>query len=291
MYLKHKKANQIFDTTIYLVTVLAVILCIVPVINVIAVSLSSNSAILGGKVFLIPREISLEAYKAILRDGTMLWSLGYTVLLTLGYTLLAMTLTVFAAYPLTKKRLKGRNLILLLIVFTMYFSGGIIPDYLLVKNLGLIDKVLALILPGAVSAFNLIVLKSFFQTLPESLEESAILDGCNDIGVLFRIILPLSKPALATISLYYAVGKWNSLQDALFYISNQKLFPLQLKLYQIVVNSQALDVSMGDNSSANILPESLKNACVVFATLPIVLVYPKLQKYFVSGVTIGAVKG
>lgn len=289
--MNNKRANRIFDTSIILITVFSVLLCIIPVLNVIAVSLSSNSAILNGEVFLLPKEFTLEAYRAIFKDGSMLWSLGYTVILTAGYTFLAMVLTIFAAYALTKKRLKGRNIFLLLIVFTMYFSGGIIPDYLLMKNLNFIDKVWSLVLPGAVSAFNLIVLKSFFQTMPESLEESAILDGCTDVGVLFKIVLPLSKAALATISLYYAVGKWNSFQDALFYISNQKLYPLQLKLYQIVKNSQALDVSMGDANSSSILPESLKNACVVFATIPIVLVYPKLQKYFVSGVTIGAVKG
>ncbi len=287
----NKNSDKVFDISIIIITVISVILCLVPVLNVFAVSISSNSAIMAGKVFLIPKEITFESYKAIFQDGSMLYSLVYTVFLTFAYTLLAMILTIFAAYPLTKKRLKGRNLILLLIVFTMYFSGGIIPDYLLINNLKLTDNILSLLLPGAISAFNLIVLKSFFLSLPESLEESAILDGCNDIGVLFKIVLPLSKPVLATLSLYYAVGKWNSFQDALFYISNPKLFPLQLKLYQIVMNSQALDVSMGDNASVNILPESLKNACVVFATLPIVLVYPKLQKYFVSGVTIGAVKG
>jgi putative aldouronate transport system permease protein len=286
-----RRSNRIFDSSIIFITIISVLLCIIPVINVIAVSLSSNSAIMASKVFLFPKELTFEAYKTIFKDGSMLYSLIYTILLTLGYTVLAMLLTICAAYPLTKKRLKGRNLILLLIVFTMYFSGGIIPDYLLIKNLNLIDKVLSLVLPGAISAFNLIVLKSFFLTLPESLEESAVLDGCNDISVLFRIVLPLSKPVLATLSLYYAVGKWNSFQDALFYISNAKLYPLQLKLYQVVVNSQALDVSMGDSVNVNVLPESLKNACVVFATIPIVLVYPKLQKYFVSGVTIGAVKG
>lgn len=286
-----KRSNRIFDRSIIFITIISVLLCIIPVINVIAVSLSSNSAIMASKVFLFPKELTFEAYKTIFRDGSMLYSLVYTIFLTLGYTVLAMMLTICAAYPLTKKRLKGRNLILLLIVFTMYFSGGIIPDYLLIKDLNLIDNVFSLVLPGAISAFNLIVLKSFFLTLPESLEESAVLDGCNDISVLFRIVLPLSKPVLATLSLYYAVGKWNSFQDALFYISNAKLYPLQLKLYQVVVNSQALDVSMGDSVNVNVLPESLKNACVVFATIPIVLVYPKLQKYFVSGVTIGAVKG
>ncbi len=288
----YKSSDRIFNIFIVLITLISVIVCLFPVLNVAAVSLSSNSAILASKVFIWPVDLTAQSYKAIFSDKSMTWSLVYTIIMTVAYTAIGMILTVCAAYPLTKKRLKGRNFVLLLIIFTMYFSGGLIPDYLLVKNLHLLDTVWSLILPGALSAFNLIVLKTFFSSLPESLEESAILDGCNDIGVLFRIVLPLSKPVLATLSLFYAVGKWNSFMDALFYINNAKLYPLQLKLYQIIVNSQSLDASIGEgNISQSVLPESLKAACVIFATLPIILVYPWLQKYFVKGVMIGAVKG
>jgi putative aldouronate transport system permease protein len=288
----YKTSDKVFNICINLITFFSVILCLFPVLNVLAVSLSSNSAILASKVYLWPVDINFESYKAILSDSTMIWSLAFTIIITVVYTLIGMFLTICAAYPLTKKRLKGRNAILLMIIFTMYFSGGLIPDYMLIKNLNLLDTSWSLILPGALSAFNLIVLKTFFTSLPDSLEESAILDGCNDIGVLFRIVLPLSKPVLATLSLFYAVGKWNSFMDALFYINDSKLYPLQLKLYQIIVNSQSIEASIGEgNMSQNLLPESLKAACVIFATLPIVLVYPKLQKYFVSGIMIGAVKG
>ncbi|ACL74532.1 carbohydrate ABC transporter permease [Ruminiclostridium cellulolyticum] len=288
----YKTSDKVFNIFINSITLISVILCLFPVLNVVAVSLSSNSAILASKVFVWPIDFNIESYKAILKDTTMIWSLVYTIIITFAYTAIGMFLTICAAYPLTKQRLRGRNAIMLMIIFTMYFSGGLIPDYMLVKNLNMLDSSWSLILPGVLSAFNLIVLKTFFTSLPESLEESAILDGCNDIGVLFKIVLPLSKPVLATLSLFYAVGKWNSFMDALFYISDSKLYPLQLKLYQIIVNSQTVDASIGDGGvSQNLPPESLKAACVVFATLPIVLVYPKLQKYFVSGIMIGAVKG
>ncbi|QNU67364.1 carbohydrate ABC transporter permease [Ruminiclostridium herbifermentans] len=287
-----KVSNKIFDFFIILITSISALLCLLPLVNVLATSLSSTSAILASKVYFLPVETTFESYKALLRDNSMIWSLVFTTLLTVGYTALAMLLTICAAYPLTKKRLKGRNAILLMIIFTMYFSGGIIPEYILAKNLNIINTVWSLVLPGAISAYNLIVLKSFFTSLPDSLEESAILDGCNDIGVLFRIVLPLSKPVLATLSLFYAVGKWNSFMDALFYITDSKLYPLQLKLYQIIVNSQGIDASIGENNmSQNVLPESLEAACVIFATVPIILVYPWLQKYFVTGIMVGSVKG
>ncbi len=288
----YKVSNKIFDFIVILITAISALICLLPLVNVLATSLSSTSAILASKVYLLPVETTFESYKAIFKDDSMIRSLIFTALMTVGYTVLGMILTICAAYPLTKKRLKGRNIILLMIIFTMYFSGGLIPDYILAKNLNILDTVWSLVLPGAISAYNLIVLKSFFSSLPESLEESAILDGCNDIGVLFRIVLPLSKPVLATLSLFYAVGKWNSFMDALFYITDSKLYPLQLKLYQIIVNSQGIDASIGEgNISQNVLPESLEAACVIFATVPIILVYPWLQKYFVTGIMVGSVKG
>jgi putative aldouronate transport system permease protein len=173
----------------------------------------------------------------------------------------------------------------------MYFSGGIIPDYVLVKSLGLLDSMWSLILPGAISAFNLILLKSFFNSLPEGLEEAARIDGCTDFGVLVRIVLPLSLPIIATLSLFYAVGKWNSFMDALFYITDPNKYPLQLKLYQIVVNCQSLDAAFAEgNMSPGMLPDGLKAASVMFATIPRVCVYPFIQKHFIKGVMIGAIK-
>jgi putative aldouronate transport system permease protein len=227
----------------------------------------------------------------VLRDRAMVASLFLTVLLTVLYTAVAMTLTTFAAYALNKRRLKGRGFFLLLIVVTMYFTGGLIPDYLLIKDLGLLDTLGSLVIPGALSAYYLIILKTFFADMPDSIEESALMDGANDIQVLFSIVLPLSLPVMATLSLFYAVDRWNRFSDALFYINRPQLYPIQLKLYQIIINSTSLDISAVEGMAQNIIPDGLKAASVMFATIPILCVYPWLQKYFIRGVMIGAIKG
>lgn len=290
--LNGKLRTGISDIFIILFNITAAIICLVPFLYLIALSLSSNNAIISQKVALLPVGFTLETYKTILSDKNMIYTLGYTIVLTVLYTMVCMVLTICAAYPLTKKRLRGRNFILTVMVITMYFSGGIIPDYMLVKNLQLINTIWSLILPGAMSVFNMIILKTFFSSLPESLEESASIEGCSDLGILVRIVLPLSLPSIATLSLFYAVGRWNGFQDALFYITKKDLYPMQLKLYQIITANQQLDAQQGEGSvGAYIVPESLKAASVMFATIPILVVYPKLQKYFVDGVMTGAVKG
>ncbi|NOU65431.1 ABC transporter permease subunit [Paenibacillus sp. LMG 31461] len=290
--LKRKQKTSFVDLVIIVFIIGVSITCLVPFLYMIALSLSSNSAIVSQKVTLWPVEFTLETYKTILSDVEMIYTLGYSIVLTIVYTLICMFLTICAAYPLTKKRLKGRSLFLSILVITMYFSGGLIPSYMLVKNLGMMNSVWSLLLPGAMSVFNLIILKTFFSSLPESLEESASMDGCNELGILFRIVLPLSLPSIATISLFYAVDRWNGFQDALFYITDKNLYPMQLKLYQIITANQQLDTQQGEGSvGAYIVPESLKAASVMFATVPILVVYPKLQKYFVEGVMTGAIKG
>ncbi|SFM49165.1 putative aldouronate transport system permease protein [Paenibacillus sp. 1_12] len=280
------------DISIILFITVVSITCLVPFLYMIALSFSSNQAIISQKVALWPVDFTLETYKTILSDVEMIYTLGYTIVLTIGYTLFCMFLTICAAYPLTKKRLRGRSFLVTLLVFTMYFSGGLIPSYMLVKNLDMMNTMWSLILPGAMSVFNLIILKTFFASLPESLEESASIDGCNELGILVRIVLPLSLPSIATLSLFYAVDRWNGFQDALFYITDKNLYPMQLKLYQIITANQQLDAQQGEGSvGAFIVPESLKAASVMFATVPILVVYPKLQKYFVDGVMTGAIKG
>ncbi|WP_222430759.1 carbohydrate ABC transporter permease [Cohnella terricola] len=287
-----KRKTNVADIVIILILTGVAITCLVPFLYMIALSLSSNNAIISQKVTLWPVEFTIETYKTILNDMEMIYTLGYTIVLTILFTFACMFLTICAAYPLTKKRLKGRNTILSIMVFTMYFSGGLIPSYMLVKELALTNTMMGLILPGAMSVFNMIILKTFFSELPESLEESAAIDGCNDLGILFRIVLPLSLPAIATLSLFYAVDRWNGFQDALFYITDKNLYPMQLKLYQIITANQQLDSQQGEGSmGAYIVPESLKAASVMFATIPILLIYPKLQKYFVDGVMTGAIKG
>lgn len=277
-----------------LIIVLISLTCLLPFINVAATSLSSKSAILGGKVTFWPVDWNVTAYKAIFSDPTMVRSLVFTVVITVIYTAMAMVLTVLMAYPLTKKRLKGRKFFNFMALFTMYFSGGTIPIYLNIKELGLLDTPWSLILPGLLSTYNMIILKSFFAALPTELEEAATIDGANDFQILLQVYLPLSMASLATLTLFYAVGKWNSFQDALYYIQNKAYQPLQLKLYHLIKGSQAVDIAAmegGSNTVATEISESIQPASIIFATLPILVVYPFVQRYFVAGVTIGAVKG
>lgn len=283
--------SKIFDTIINIIVFIAVLACLVPMLHVAAISLSSNAAILSRRVYIWPVELNLDSYKVVFSDKTMIKSLLFTVRLTIVHTILCMTMTILAAYPLSKKELKGRNFFLLIIVITMFFSGGMIPDYLLIKRLNLLNNFWALVLPGLISAFNMIVLKNFFSNIPDSIEESALIDGASYFTILVRIVLPLSLPALATLSLFYAVGRWNYFMDSLLYITDSKLYPIQLKLYQIIYNNMQLEISATEGSIAsNLLPESLKAASVMFATIPILVVYPWLQRYFISGIMIGAIK-
>lgn len=291
------KREKIWTGPQIILTVIIILIsltCLLPFINVAAVSLSSKSAILRGDVSFWPVEFELTAYKAIFADPSMIRSLVFTVEITVVYTLFSMILTILMAYPLTKKRLGGRKFFNFLALFTMYFSGGTIPLYLNIKELGLLDTPWALILPGMLSTYNMIILKSFFSALPQELEEAAIIDGANDYQVLLQIYLPLSMASLATLTLFYAVGKWNSFQDALYYIQNKAFQPLQLKLYHLIKGSQAVDIAAmegGSQTVASSISESIEPASIIFATLPILVVYPFVQRYFVAGVTIGAVKG
>jgi putative aldouronate transport system permease protein len=284
--------DKAFNATMVAIVTFISVLCIIPMIYLLSVSFSSSDAVISRSVFLLPVDFNLGAYTAVFGDKAILNSMIFTIWLTVLCAVGSMIMTILAAYPLTKKYLKGRNLFLVLIVITMYFSGGLIPDYMLVKDLGLTDHFWALFLPGILSAFNLILLKTFFSSLPESLEEAAYLDGASQFTILWKIILPLSTPVLATLTLFYAVGRWNGFQDALIYINKPSLYPLQLKLYMLVYNNQMSDVAIVEGASSSSIPsENLKAAAVMFATVPILLVYPRLQGYFISGVTIGAIKG
>ena len=276
------------------VMIFFVLICTLPFINVIAVSLSSKSAILRGDVTFWPVEFTTKAYEVIVGDKSMFRSLFFTIEITLIYTVLSMLLTILIAFPLTMKRLKGRKFFMLFIVFTMYFSGGTIPIYLNIKELGLLNNMWSLILPGLISTFNVIILKNFFTSLPYELNEAAYIDGANDFQVLLQIYLPLSFSSLATLSLFYAVGKWNSFSDALYYITSRDLQPLQLKLYNLIKGGQAVEVAVQEGNASDLsssISESIESATIIFATLPILVVYPFVQRYFVAGVTMGAVKG
>lgn len=291
-----RKKRKIPVGQIVLVAVIFVFVltCVLPFLNVIAISFSSKSAILRGDVAFYPVEFETKAYEILFSDKTMINCLFYTVELTVIYTAIAMVMTILMAYPLTKERLAGRKFFNLMALFTMYFSGGTIPVYLNVKWFGLLDSMWSLIIPGVLSTYNMIIMKSFFASLPKELEEAATIDGANDFQILLRVYLPLSLASIATLTLFYAVGKWNSFADAKYYIQTKSLQPLQLRLYNIIKGSTAVDVTAIEgnaNSNAQNVSESIESATIIFATLPILVVYPFVQRYFVSGVTIGAVKG
>ncbi|MCT2196274.1 MULTISPECIES: carbohydrate ABC transporter permease [Paenibacillus] len=289
--LRRSKRYDIWDVLIHLAIVLASLVCLLPFLHVVAKSLSDDAYVIANKVFLWPEGFTLEAYRKIFADASILRSLYVSVVVTVLFTLLGMIITVCAAYPLSRKQLKGRTTLTFLFMFTLYFSGGIIPEYMLISNLGMLDTWSALILPQAFSAFNLLIMKTAISSsIPVSLEESARIDGAGHFRILWSIVLPLSKPILATLSLFYAVGRWNAYQDALFYIKQRvDLRPLQLKLYYLVIQaSESFQLEATQVSLSN--PEVLKASCVVFATLPILFVYPFIQKYFVQGVMLGAVK-
>lgn len=276
------------------VILLIVAICVLPMLNVLAISLSRKTDILAGRVTFWPVGFNLDAYRGIFQDNSMIYCMFYTVAMTAGYTVLAMVMTILLAYPLSKRTLFGRKTIMLFILITMYFSGGTIPVYLTIKNYGLLDTVWCLVLPAMISTYNMIILRSSISALPYELEEAAVIDGANDFQVLLQVTLPLCKATIATIALFYAVGKWNSFSDAMYYITTKRLQPLQLRLYNIIKGTTSIELSMVEGSSADLsqnISESIESATIIFATLPILLVYPFVQRYFISGVTIGAVKG
>jgi putative aldouronate transport system permease protein len=263
-----------------------------PFLQIISGSIASSEEMLQKQFVLIPTQFSWDAYRYIFSTDKIAMSLLVTVYLTVLGTFLNLLVTCMTAYPLAKKRLKGRRTLLFLVLFTMLFSGGMIPTFLVVKMLGLYNSLWALIIPGLISAFNLIVLTNFYAQLPEELEESAKMDGASDIGVWIRIALPLSLPAIATFSLFYAVNNWNTFFSAILYLDDARKWPIQVLLRQVVLLSSG---GVGDSSQFEagfaLPPQTVKFAVIVVSTLPILLVYPFLQKHFAKGVLLGSVKG
>lgn len=278
---------------IYVAIAFLALTCIFPYINILATSFSSEYAIVTGQVGLWPVEFHTNAYKTVLRDSLQFNAMKVSAIVTLGGTAVNLCLTAITAFPLVKRDLIGRRLVMSMFVFTMLFSGGMIPTFLLVKQLGLLNSLWSLILPGAISTFNLIIMRSFFMSIPYEMQESAYMDGANDWIIFLRIYVPLSTTVFATLGLFYAVGHWNSYTDAMMYISDYKKFTLQVRLRQLIFAGQAakLEEGMPSEDTANLTLEAIKGAVVIVSTLPILLVYPWLQKYFVKGVMIGAIKG
>lgn len=279
------------EVIIYLILTFLAVIMVIPFIYVIAASFAKESEIQTRPIFLWPNEPTLAAYEEVFdmsnMGPTVIRSLIVSVLVTVIGTLINLFFTTTMAYGLSRSDLKGKKFLLNMVLFTMVVNGGMIPTFLLVKGLGMYDTYAALILPGAISAYNMLIVRNFFIELPRELEEAASIDGCSDIGIFVKIALPLSMPCLATFGLFYAVGHWNNYFGALLYLDDQKKYPFQLVLRNIVMQSQ--DTSA--NADQELPSDTLKMASIVIGTVPILCVYPFLQKHFAAGVMVGAVKG
>lgn len=284
---------RISDAVMMAILVILCATCVLPFIHLAAKSISGNSYVMAKQVAFIPKGINFDAYVSLFKDGSMTYSMVYSVIVTLIFTALGMLVCTCAAYPLSKKRLKGRTVITYLLMIPMYFSAGLIPGYLLMKDLHLLDTMWVLVLPLIYSPYNMLIMKTNFQSsIPDSLEESAFLDGASNFQILMKIVLPLSKPILATLSLFYAVGRWNSYADNKYYIKTEGLKMIQYKLSQLVSSaSEAQTATLSEAAAVTSTPEVLQAAAIMFVTIPIICIYPFLQKYFVKGVMVGAVKG
>ena len=293
--MRKSKGKIIFDIFNYVLMIMLVIITIYPFLYVIFASFSDPAELIKlNGILLRPAGFSLEGYKAVISNKEIFTGYMNTIFYVVVGTSCSVFFTILTAYPLSKKNLKYGRYVMLMIIFTMFFSGGMIPSYLTVKNLGLLNTRGAIIIPGLILTYNLIIMRTSFSAIPSAVEESAKIDGANDFTILFRIVVPLSWSVIAVMVLYYGVGQWNAWFNASIYLKDRKLFPLQLFLREILINSSTdkMVQSAGSGSGAKAsLEEVLKNALVVVSTVPIMIVYPFLQKYFVKGVMIGALKG
>jgi ABC-type sugar transport system, permease component len=279
-----------FDIFNYICLGLYGVAALLPFLYILAASFSPENEIMARSFFIIPHKFTIEAYSLIMKSSTLYRALYVSIFITTVGTLINLFCTFTFAYPLSKKGLIGRNFVLNCIVFTMVFGGGMIPFYLVVKNLGMVNKYWALLIPGAISTSNLIIVKNFFQGIPEELMSAAEIDGCSEIGILWKIVMPLSMPIIATFGLFYAVAHWNDYFNALLFINNPKKWPLQVILRQIIMLSQA---TFADDLPSNFTPpeQAIKMATIIVGIIPIMMVYPFLQKHFAKGALVGAVKG
>lgn len=286
------KTDKVIDAVNIVLLVLIAVVCVLPFVHVFASSFTPATEILQKGFVLFPENPTLEAYQYVFSTNTFIRSLGVSIFITVTGTVINMIMTLLMAYALSYEQLIGRKIFNFMVLFTMMFSGGMIPGYLLVRDLGMIDTYWALLIPGAIDAFNLIVIRNAFQGVPKELSESARIDGANDFLILCWIILPVMTPTIAAFSLFYAVDHWNTFFNAILYINDASKWPIQVLLRNIVILSQG---GMGDSgeleSNVVIPPETMKMAVVVIATVPILCVYPFLQKYFAKGVLVGSIKG
>ncbi|NOU66305.1 ABC transporter permease subunit [Paenibacillus sp. LMG 31461] len=282
--------EKIWQVVVYSILIILALLCLLPFLYVVAVSVTPESEVVRKGIVIIPETYTFLAYKEVFISHGIGQAYKITLFRTIVGTALNVLFTVLAAYPLSKKYLPGRSTFLIFIVFTMMFSGGLIPTYLLIRSLGLLNSPWVLIIPTLISAFNLVIIKGFFEQLPAEIEESARVDGASELQALWRIILPLSMPVLATISLFYAVGHWNSYFDAIVYLNDANLMPLQVVLRNILLNIASESAESMANSGT-VSKFAVQMAAVVVTTVPILIVYPFMQKHFTKGVLMGSIKG
>ncbi|MCV4231038.1 carbohydrate ABC transporter permease [Virgibacillus sp. LDC1] len=292
---KESAGDRLFDIINYILLAIVLIIVLYPLIFVAVASISNPAAVVKGEVWLLPKEINFTGYEKVFANKEILNGYMNTILYTVAGTIVNVGMTILAAYPLSRKDFRGRNIFTALFVFTMFFSGGLIPTYLIVKDLGMTNTMWALIIPNAVAVWNIIIMRTFFQqSIPFEIQESAQIDGCGNFKILLRIILPLSMPILAVMTLFYSVAHWNSFFSALIYLTERDKYPLQLFLREILIQSNMQDmIQTSEESLAKTImeAESIKYALVIVANLPILLLYPFLQRYFVKGMVIGAIKG
>lgn len=289
------RGDRIFNIINYSILILVTIVVMYPLVFVLSASFSDPQAVLRGEMLLWPKGVNLNSYVKIFQNKDIINGFTNTLIYTSLGTFINLVMTILAAYPLSRKDFVGRNAIMALLVFTMFFSGGLIPTYLLIKNLGMLNTLWVMIIPNAVSIWNIIIMRTFFQqSIPGELQEAATIDGCSNIKILTRMILPLSMPIIAVTILFYAVGHWNAFFNALLYLSDKEKFPLQLILREILIQGQTNDMVKMSTESAikqQREVEGIKYAVLVVANIPVLVLYPFLQRYFVKGVMIGAIKG
>jgi putative aldouronate transport system permease protein len=292
MKIRKSPVERMFEIANILFLLMICVIMLMPIMHIVAGSLSSKNALTHSQVGIWPVGWTMENYQIVFKNTTFWRSFGISVVVVTIGTIVNILMTVITAYPLAEKGLKGRRIVMLFIIFTMIFSAPLIPSFLVVKALGLLNTLWALIIPGALSAFNMILCLTFFRSLPEELFEAARVDGMNEYRILFRIAIPLSVPILVTLLLFYAVGHWNSYYTAMLYISDAALRPLQLYLYSIVTQASASDLQSGSSGDVlfDLSPQGLQMATIIVATVPVVLIYPFIQKHFIKGALIGSLK-
>ncbi|WP_020617868.1 carbohydrate ABC transporter permease [Paenibacillus daejeonensis] len=286
--------ERLFDIVVYAIAAVLMVIVLYPLLFTVSASFSDPAKVLRGDVWLLPKGVNVDAYASILKNNRIWTGYGNSILYAVVGTSINILMTILAAYPLSRPDLPLRGGLMLFITLTMFFGGGLIPTYLLVRDLGMVDTMWALIVPGAIATYNLIVMRTYFQSsIPWELQEAAHMDGCSNWRLLVSIILPLSKPILAVMVLFYAVGHWNSFFNALIYIRDEAKYPLQLVLREILLISQSSQIDGGGVGLERqiLLAESIKFAVIIVSSLPVLIMYPFVQKHFVKGVMIGSIKG